>query len=148
MRGQKSFGRALLKATQMKGVSRLMDVTRRLQRALLKAVPSAVVNPQPAAPVRRDMPKAAANDTVIYMPPPVAVKSTAPARLLKEPTFAEHIFGFEGKKFSYRLYTPVARTTSESAVQAPLPLIVLLHGCKQNAQDFALGTAMNELAEQ
>ena len=148
MRGQKSFGRALLKATQMTGVGRLMDVTRRLQRALLKAVPSAVVHPQPAAPVRRDMPKAAANDTVIYMPPPVDVQPTAPARLPKEATFTEHLFGFEGKQFSYRLYTPVARATSESAIQAPLPLIVLLHGCKQNAQDFALGTAMNELAEQ
>ena len=148
MRGQKSFTRALLKATQMTGMGHLMDATRRLQRALLKTVPRAVVKPQPTAPVRRDMSKAAIKDTVIYMPPPADVEPTAPARTPAKATFTECFFSFEDKQFSYRLYTPVARVASDSAVRPLLPLIVLLHGCKQNAQDFALGTAMNELAEQ
>jgi poly(hydroxyalkanoate) depolymerase family esterase len=43
--------------------------------------------------------------------------------------------------YVYRLFVP--STTDD----APLPLVVMLHGCKQDSADFARGTAMNEVAE-
>jgi len=43
---------------------------------------------------------------------------------------------------AYRLYVPKAASS-----RSGLPLLVMLHGCKQDAQVFAEGTRMNQLAE-
>ena len=43
---------------------------------------------------------------------------------------------------SYRLYIPANRPAT------PMPLIIMLHGCTQTPEDFAVGTGMNALAEQ
>lgn len=45
----------------------------------------------------------------------------------------------------YMLYVP--SDAKSRAKAGGLPLIVMLHGCMQNPEDFALGTGMNELAE-
>lgn len=55
---------------------------------------------------------------------------------------ATHDSAFGGR--AYKLYVPAAAR----AAAAPLPLIVMLHGCGQTPQDFARGTGMNALAEE
>lgn len=41
----------------------------------------------------------------------------------------------------FRLFVP-----PQAALGEPLPMIVMLHGCTQDPEDFAAGTAMNDLA--
>lgn len=42
-----------------------------------------------------------------------------------------------GRTLAYKLYSP------PGPLDQPLPLVVMLHGCKQDPDDFALGTGMN-----
>jgi poly(hydroxyalkanoate) depolymerase family esterase len=56
--------------------------------------------------------------------------------------FLERTFTAAGESRRYKLYVPSVPASG------PRPLIVMLHGCTQNADDFAAGTAMNVLAEE
>jgi poly(hydroxyalkanoate) depolymerase family esterase len=55
--------------------------------------------------------------------------------------FGTHTYANAAGRRQYRLYVPAG------AVGEPLPLLVMLHGCTQDADDFAAGTQMNALAD-
>lgn len=62
----------------------------------------------------------------------------------KVPDGAEFVtrhFACHAGKRAYKLYVPAQKPRGRR------PLIIMLHGCTQNADDFALGTRMNQLAE-
>lgn len=70
--------------------------------------------------------------------------SGEPAAAIKVPGGAEfqtRSFSCHAGKRDYKLYIPANKP------QGRRPLLVMLHGCTQNADDFAAGTRMNTLAE-
>jgi poly(hydroxyalkanoate) depolymerase family esterase len=70
-----------------------------------------------------------------------ATPTVAPAIKPRRATFSRQLFAFEGERYRFNLYLPAAPDASVA-----MPLVVMLHGCRQNAPDFARGTAMNECA--
>jgi poly(hydroxyalkanoate) depolymerase family esterase len=57
-------------------------------------------------------------------------------------SFTTHAFRNEAGSRGYKLYVPGNRRAE------PAGLVVMLHGCTQSPDDFALGTRMNALAEE
>ena len=56
--------------------------------------------------------------------------------------FEERVFSNPAGSRAYKLYVPSGYRGR------PLPVIIMLHGCTQDPDDFAAGTRMNELAEE
>ena len=79
--------------------------------------------------------------------PSADAKNAASAPFRPGGRFVAGEFAFDGNTYPYRLYVPALPAGAGTQQVAALPLVVLLHGCTQNAADFAAGTAMNPLAD-
>ena len=115
----------------------------------------APVTPQPAPVIRENTDAPAQADAPAVKAPAAPAAEAAPrpspAAKPRAASFTELSFRSGDTPYAYRLYVPgfdgTEAAVTDAASPALLPLVVLLHGCKQDAADFALGTGMNELAE-
>ena len=72
---------------------------------------------------------------------PSTEKADGPAVVPPKGRFLERSYTGQAGTRAYKLYIPSGYTGQA------VPLIVMLHGCTQNPDDFARGTGMNTLAE-
>lgn len=122
-----SFFRKVFNVLRRPGDGKLLEAVGWIKRALGLGANAAPAQQPVEAPDRA--------------PVHVAAQSAAESAVA---SFTEQIFRFGDADYRYRVYFPA---TGHQDNRASLPLVVLLHGCKQDATDFALGTAMNALAD-
>lgn len=136
----------LKRATELTRAGKLVEATSVIQRALgilPAAAQASAAQTQPEAR-RRGRPRDADVTDVVFRelraPAGRAAETPATARAPRPGTFEAHRFPTDAGTYTYRLFLP------PQAGERALPVIVMLHGCTQDAADFAAGTAMNELA--
>ena len=131
---------AMAWATRLTREGRLVEATQVIRQALGGGEAR-----QPGASAAQEQPPSAHDVVdVSFREVPTAalsLESTLPhAPKPRDASFTAHFFAHGGHRWRYRLYEP-ARDDA-----ALLPVVVMLHGCKQDSEDFARGTGMNEVA--
>ena len=69
-------------------------------------------------------------------------ETVVPAARPLSGSFETHEFSNRAGSRAYKVYAPAGHA------DAPRPMVVMLHGCTQSANDFAAGTQMNRLADE
>ncbi|WP_156680646.1 alpha/beta hydrolase family esterase [Sphingomonas profundi] len=105
----------------------------------LLAIQEAVMAPLTAKPKRKAPARARVAAPRVKAP---RASSSAAVKRMPPGSFVDGVHACPQGRLAYKLYTPVG------AGRRSLPLVVMLHGCTQNAADFAAGTAMNALADE
>lgn len=158
------FQAAMREATRLTQAGRLIEATALIQRTLQGAgavapadTPQAplaadiiegeflITEPTPTTATLLVLPEASAAEVSLHAPPtPSPTKPApipAPGSVGEGAQFLSDTYTTQAGARPYKLYVP-----SGYRGQA-FPLVVMLHGCTQNPDDFATGTRMNQLAD-
>ncbi len=139
MNTQTPFQTMMREATRLTQAGQLQAATQALQRALGGGV-------QPSPEDTPAMQATRADDQSLILDGCVfetGERTTARTHTgVDQDTFTTASYTHAGITRRYKLYTPPCTTGQASA------LVVMLHGCTQNPDDFAAGTGMNALARE
>ena len=134
-------------ATHLTQAGRLAEATQVIQRALQGA------NAMPPASTRAAAPAADVIDGCVFdvtaAAPADAISLAPSARFEHQPAepgpgeFLAGSFSHASQTLAYKLFVPASARGGQA-----MPLVVMLHGCTQDPDDFAAGTAMNECARE
>lgn len=133
------FLQQMREATQLLQRAGPTDATAAIQRALRGVAATVTEDSQ------KNSGKTSVNSAQISFPK----ESIIDAELVDSPCtgngeFLEASLRNQAGSRDYKIYIP---SRYDKTADATYPLIVMLHGCKQNPDDFAAGTRMNEIAD-
>lgn len=140
---QETIERALKSAGLNTQSGPLRGVTDTIRNALASAglAVGAAATPAQATPAHDGAIDVVARE----VPTPVAdAMDAVPAAGL----FTRHSFSAPAGTRDYQLYVPAQVLRAQPGRVGGWPLVVMLHGCTQSADDFATGTQMNRLADE
>ena len=95
-------------------------------------------------------PSAKGEGAAPFAKPPQPAAPATPGEAPAAPgQFIDGVFSNEAGQRDYKLYipAPTAGGARNGKASSKRPLVVMLHGCKQDPDDFAAGTRMNPLAD-
>jgi hypothetical protein len=149
------FSTAMRQATQLTRSQSMIEATRVIQRALSgrghAVSPGEPSAEKPSEPSPEKRPLGEVLKLLRQADLPSFGLDSAPlAKFRKRPpvtapdgaAYLTRTFACEAGSRDYKLYIPSHMDGRN------LPLIIMLHGCTQNPDDFAVGTRMNQLAEE
>lgn len=133
------FQQCMAEAARLTRAGDLAAATALVQRALQGQ--AAAAGPVAGADTVIDVDSREVDERAATPPQPAALQPLARAAAPGAPALHTGRCGSGPSARAYQLYTP-----PQAAAGTPLPLVVMLHGCTQDAADFARGTGMNDLA--